>query len=80
MAQYRGMSDALALRLRHHDADTHRANMPVGGDARRIYDAVEQVRCEVLGARRLSGASQNLNALLEERCRAKGLNAVKYCR
>lgn len=77
MAQYRGMSDALALRLRHHDADTHRANMPVGGDARRIYDAVEQVRCEVLGARRLSGASQNLNALLEERCRAKGLNAVK---
>lgn len=77
MAQYRGMSDALALRLRHHDADTHRANMPVGNDARRIYDAVEQVRCEVLGARRLSGASQNLNALLEERCRAKGLNAVK---
>ncbi len=76
-ARFRGMSDALALRLRHHDAATHRKHMPMGPEARRIYETVEQVRCEVLGAQRLAGASQNLNALLEDRCRAKGLNGIK---
>ena len=77
MARFRGMSDALSLRLRHHDADTHRANMPAGADARRLFESVEQVRCEALGAKRLSGASDNLHALLEERCRAKGYNGIK---
>lgn len=77
ISRFRGMSDALALRLRHHDADTHRANMPDGGDARKIYEAVEQVRCEALGAQRLAGASANLQALLDDRCRAKGYNGIK---
>jgi cobaltochelatase CobT len=77
MSRFRGMSDALSLRLRHHDADTHRANMPDGADARRVYETVEQVRCEALGAQRLAGASENLQALLEERCRAKGYNGIK---
>ena len=77
MSRFRGMSDALSLRLRHHDADTHRENMPDGADARRVYEAVEQVRCEALGAQRLTGASDNLQALLEERCRAKGYNGIK---
>lgn len=77
ISRYRGMSDALALRLRHHDAATHRANMPAGPDARKIYETVEQVRCEALGARRLAGASSNLQALLDDRCRAKGYNGIK---
>jgi len=77
MSRFRGMSDALSLRLRHHDADTHREHMPDGADARRVYEAVEQVRCEALGAQRLAGASDNLQALLEERCRAKGYNGIK---
>ncbi len=77
MSRFRGMSDALALRLRHHDADTHRANMPDGADARRVYETVEQVRCEALGTQRLTGAGDNLQALLEERCRAKGYNGIK---
>lgn len=77
VSRFRGMSDALSLRLRHHDADTHRANMPDGADARRVYEAVEQVRCEALGTQRLTGAGDNLHALLEERCRAKGYAGVK---
>ncbi len=77
MSRFRGMSDALSLRLRHHDAETHQANMPEGADARRIYEAVEQVRCEALGTQRLTGAGDNLQALLEERCRAKGYAGVK---
>lgn len=77
ISRFRGMSDALALRLRHHDAETHRANMPAGPDARKIYETVEQVRCEALGARRLAGASANLQALLDDRCRAKGYNGIK---
>lgn len=77
MTRFRGMSDALALRLRHHDAETHKQNMPSGADARRVYEAVEQVRCESIGTQRLSGAGDNLHALLDERCRAKGYNGVK---
>ncbi len=77
MSRFRGMSDALSLRLRHHDAETHQANMPDGADARRVYEAVEQVRCEALGTQRLAGAGDNLQALLEERCRAKGYAGIK---
>ena len=72
----RGAADALALRLRHHNEQIHREHMPPGPDARAVYDALEQVRCESLGANRLSGVSQNLTALLDERCQARGYAGV----
>ncbi len=76
LAKLRGVSDALALRLRYHDAAVHRSVMPQGPEAREVFEAVEQVRCESLGADRLVGCADNLNALLTERCRAKGYNAI----
>ena len=54
----------------------HQEHMPPGPDARAVYDALEQVRCESLGANRMSGVSQNLNALLDERCQARGYAGV----
>ncbi|NQU62399.1 MAG: cobaltochelatase subunit CobT [Rhodospirillales bacterium] len=76
MTKLRGVSDALALRLRHHDETLHRQNMPKGTEARAVFEAIEQARCESLGARRLAGVANNLGALLEERCRAKGFAGV----
>ena len=75
-SKLRGAADALALRLRHHNEQIHREHMPPGPDARAVYDALEQVRCESLGANRLSGVSQNLTALLDERCQARGYAGV----
>ncbi|HJN23871.1 MAG TPA: cobaltochelatase subunit CobT [Rhodospirillales bacterium] len=68
----RGAADALALSCRYHDEAPHRRHMPSGRQARRIYDSIEQVRVEALGARRLGGVAQNLAALHDHNCRAKG--------
>ena len=76
LTKLRGAADALALRLRHHNEQIHREHMPPGPDARAVYDALEQIRCESLGANRLSGISQNLTALLDERCQARGYEGV----
>jgi cobaltochelatase CobT len=45
--------------------------------ARAIYEALEQTRCEALGANRMSGCAQNLGAALEERCKRAGFSRVK---
>jgi len=72
VTQVRGEADARALRIRHHDRGLHTAQRPSAGPAREIFDAMEQARCEALGARRLSGVRSNLADALEGRCRAQG--------
>ncbi|MFB3149654.1 MAG: cobaltochelatase subunit CobT [Alphaproteobacteria bacterium] len=76
VAKLRGQADALALKLRHHDADLHARQMPGGEMARRIYNEIEQVRVEVLGGRRMKGVAANLEVALEERCRGQAFNRV----
>ena len=76
ITKLRGVSDALALRLRYHDDDVHSKHLPLGAEARAVFEAIEQVRCESLGARRMAGVAENLGALLDERCRAKGFASV----
>lgn len=76
LTKLRGVSDALALRLRYHDEKVHQKFMPRGAEARAVFDAIEQVRCESLGAQRMAGVAENLGALLDERCRAKGFAGV----
>lgn len=66
-AVLRGQADSLALRLAVHDGRVHRHYMPQGPEARAIYEAVEQARCEAVGARRMDGVKGNLAAMLEER-------------
>ncbi|MCH7929804.1 MAG: cobaltochelatase subunit CobT [Proteobacteria bacterium] len=72
VGRVRGVGDALALRLRYHDAALHARRRPAGELARTIYDAAEQARVESLGARRLDGVADNVAAMLEARCRAQG--------
>ena len=69
IAELRGEADAMALNLRHHDPETHARLMPAGGTSRAIYNAVEQARCEALGARHMHGVRANLAAALERRYR-----------
>ena len=72
----RGMADALALRLRHHDPAVHARHRPVGQAAQAIYDAVEQARIEALGMRRMRGVADNVTAMLVDRCRQHGYESV----
>src|SRR5213592_2056033 len=60
MARLRGSSDAIALRLRHHDNSVHAARMPARREAKDAYDALEQVRVEVVGSRVMNGVNANL--------------------
>ncbi|WP_026988509.1 cobaltochelatase subunit CobT [Fodinicurvata fenggangensis] len=76
IALVRGEADSIALRLRHHDSGVHAAQQPTDGEARSVFDAVEQARCEALGMRRMSGCTLNLDAALEENYRSRGLNQV----
>ena len=71
-ARIRGEADAAALRRRHHDPRVHRIRAPADEDARAVFDAFEQVRCETLGSRFMAGVRQNLGAALEDHCRSRG--------
>jgi len=60
LGRVRGESDSVALRLRHHDAKLHARLSPKGDLAGGVFEALEQVRVEALGASRMAGVAANL--------------------
>ena len=76
IARLRGEADAMALKLRYHDGEMHAARAPAGETARAVFEALEQVRVETIGAARMAGVAANLDAAVEERCRAKGYQRI----
>ena len=72
----RGASDSAALRLRHHDEKVHRRRAPTGGEAREVFNLIEQTRCDALGSERFAGVADNLTSLLEDQCRHRGYAKV----
>ena len=76
VAKMRGAADAIALRLRYHDAELHAARMPKGEDARAAFEALEQARCEAIGASQMVGVADNLSASLEDRYRRQGYDRM----
>ncbi|MDR3516133.1 MAG: cobaltochelatase subunit CobT [Azospirillaceae bacterium] len=76
VATIRGAADGVALRLRHHDPVVHAARMPAGDIARAAFDALEQARCDALGARAMVGIADNLEAALQERYRRLGFERI----
>jgi cobaltochelatase CobT len=76
MAKLRGQSDAIALRLRHHDDGVHAQRMPTRREAKDAYDALEQVRVEVIGSRYMNGVNANLRAKLAEECESEGYDRM----
>ncbi len=63
----RGLGDSMALRRACHDARVHSRLAPEGRQARAIFDAVEQARCEAIGSNRMQGVSDNIASMLEDR-------------
>ena len=77
VAMARGEADALALKLRHHDTRTHARRRPASELGRSIFDVVEEARCESIGAMRMKGVADNIQTVLEERCRTRGLHRIE---
>jgi cobaltochelatase CobT len=75
-AQVRGAADALALRLKHHDAAVHARRAPQGEMARAVFEGVEQARVEALGVKNMAGVAGNLAAMLEARYRRQGYDRL----
>lgn len=67
LARVRGIGDGMALRLRHHDKTTHQRLVPKGELAAEVFEALEQVRVEALGASRMTGVAANLASAHAER-------------
>jgi cobaltochelatase CobT len=63
----RGHADSMALRLAVHNPAIHKRMSPQGGQARAIFEAIEQARVEAIGAKRMDGVAANLTAMLEDR-------------
>ena len=77
IAEARGAADSVALRIRHHDSKIHAHLNPTGPTARAVFEAVEQARCEAIGALNMKGVAGNLSAALEESCRTRGFDRVR---
>ena len=77
VAQVRGVSDSYALRLAHHDEKINARLQPEGGNALAVFDAIEQARCEAIGANQMAGMGKNLAAALEQRGLSRGYNRIK---
>jgi cobaltochelatase CobT len=67
IAVIRGHADAAALAVACHDPALHTALAPQGGEAREVFEAIEQARVEAIGANRMQGVAANLTARLEQR-------------
>ncbi|RVQ65496.1 cobaltochelatase subunit CobT [Croceicoccus ponticola] len=67
VAAARGVADSFALKTRHHDQALHRRTRPMEPIAGQVFDTLEQVRYEALGANTMLGTRANLAAALDRR-------------
>ncbi len=73
----RGTADTLALRHRYHDAPTHARYLPQGQMARDLYQAMEEARCEAVGARHMPGTARNIDARIVHEATRKGYAQIR---
>ena len=77
VAEARGAADSAALRLRYHDDRIHAVQAPLDPEARAVFDALETVRVEALGARSMAGVRNNLAELAEARVRGDSITRAR---
>ena len=72
----RGTADAFALRRKYHDDGVAAKYAPTGPLARDIYEAMENARCEAVGARDMPGTAGNIDAKIANEADRKGYGQV----
>ncbi len=73
VAQLRGQADSFALHLSHHDKATNAKFEPKDDSARRLFAELEQTRTDAIGAKAMAGVRSNIAALVEDKCKKRGL-------
>jgi cobaltochelatase CobT len=73
----RGTADTLALRHRFHNAGTHARYLPQGQMARDLYQAMEEARCEAVGAQHMPGTGRNIDARIAHEATRKGYAQIR---
>ncbi|MGH1404483.1 MAG: cobaltochelatase CobT-related protein [Alphaproteobacteria bacterium] len=73
----RGCADSYALKIAHHDPDTHRHNGHSDLQAQAAFDALEQARCDAIGMKAMDGVANNLNAVLDAKAKRRGFSDIK---
>ncbi len=63
LSRVRGEADGAALRERYHDLQVHKRLAPSGELAALLYDRLEQLRVEAVGAEHMDGVRANLAAV-----------------
>lgn len=77
VVRLRGAADASAMRMRLHSDSVHQRRMPHGKDAIDAYNAMEQARVEVLGAKEYQGVATNLSKAIEQRLSLEGYQMAR---
>jgi cobaltochelatase CobT len=72
----RGTADSYALKMRYHNAATHRKFAPDGEIASALYEAMETARCEAMGARAMPGTAQNIDAKIADEAARLGYGEI----
>ncbi|QFU09262.1 Aerobic cobaltochelatase subunit CobT [Rhodobacteraceae bacterium THAF1] len=72
----RGTADSFALRRRFHDQKTSAKYAPPGDMAREIFNAMEDARCEAMGARAMPGTAANIDVKIEAEAARKGYKSL----
>ncbi len=68
----RGQADAQALYLKYHDNDLPSPPDLTSRDAQNSFNALEQVRVEALGSKKMAGVAANLQAVMEHNSHIEG--------
>ena len=72
----RGTADSYAMRLRFHNETTGSKFRPSGEMARAIYDAMENARCDAMGARAMPGTAKNIDAKIADAALKAGYDKI----
>jgi cobaltochelatase CobT len=73
----RGTADAFALRRKHHNVEIYSKYSPTGQMARDLYEAMENARCEAVGARDMPGTLGNIDAKIANEADRKGYGQIR---
>ncbi len=73
----RGTADAFALRRKHHNTEIYAKYSPTGQMARDLYEAMENARCEAVGARDMPGTLGNIDAKISNDADRKGYSQIR---
>ncbi len=73
----RGTADAFALRHKHHKPAVYNRYAPTGQIARDLFEAMENARCEAVGARDMPGTLGNIDARIGNEAERKGYSQIR---